>query len=55
MQYGDIVVILSDGDIYDKEYPEVLDLARRIKYKASTSIVVYTNNQVPFWKNIKME
>jgi len=55
MQYGDIVVILTDGDIYDKESPEVLDLARRIKYKASASVVVFTHSEVPFWKNVKME
>jgi predicted metal-dependent peptidase len=55
MQYGDIVVVLTDGDIWDKEEPEVLELARMIKHKASTSLVVYTNNPVPFWKNIKID
>jgi predicted metal-dependent peptidase len=54
MQYGDIVVVLTDGDIWDKEDPEVLETARMIKHKASTSLVVYTNNPVPFWKNIKI-
>jgi predicted metal-dependent peptidase len=54
MQYGDIVVVLTDGLIYDKETPEVIELARRIKSKASTCLVVYTESPVPFWKNIKM-
>jgi predicted metal-dependent peptidase len=55
MNYGDIVTILTDGDIWDKNKPEVLEIARKIKFKASTALVVYTISEVPFFKNIKLE
>jgi len=55
MNYGDVVTVLTDGEIWDKNKPEVLELARKIKFKASTTLVIYTISEVPFFKNIKLE
>ena len=45
MEYGSTIIILTDGDIDDKNSKEVSDLCIRLSRKASAAVVGYTLNK----------
>jgi predicted metal-dependent peptidase len=59
MKPGDIVVVLTDGYIYDKHEEKTRDLAVRIAGKsgASISIFLWTGEEVrmPGWRSVRLE
>jgi len=56
MRHGDLVVVLTDGEIWDVEEPETKLLAEQVRNKASTAIFVTTSKDCiwPGWKNIRL-
>jgi predicted metal-dependent peptidase len=45
MEYGSTIIILTDGDIDDKNSKEVSDLCIRLSRKASAAVIGYTLNK----------
>ena len=43
IEFGDVVIILTDGEIFDKDYREVSVLCKAVVRKASVAIVGYTS------------
>jgi len=57
MKPGDIVVVLTDGYIYDKTDAKTRDLAARIAGRAGASIFLWTGEEVsmPGWRSVRLE
>jgi Mg-chelatase subunit ChlD len=57
MRLNDMVVILSDGDIYDLEKDETKELFSNIAKRSSVSVFVSTHREVniPGWRFIRLE
>jgi predicted metal-dependent peptidase len=57
MKPGDIVVVLTDGYIYDKTDAKTRDLAARIAGRSGASIFLWTGEEVsmPGWRSIRLE
>ena len=57
MRLNDMVVILSDGDIYDLESDETKELFSNIAKRSSVSVFVSTHREVniPGWRFIRLE
>lgn len=58
MRYGDVVIVLTDGEIYDIEYDETSSLLRAVSSKASVAVMA-TTHRVPKlpngWRIVKIE
>jgi len=57
MKPGDIVVVLTDGYIYDKADAKTRDLAARIAGRSGVSIFLWTGEEVsmPGWRSVRLE
>jgi predicted metal-dependent peptidase len=58
MKFGDMVVILTDGDIFDGNEPSTQDLFRKVGQKSMVAIFATIIDQVHLthkWKKIKIE
>lgn len=54
MRVGDVVLILTDGEIYDIDNPETRELLRKIKARASLVLCVTTMKPIPGVRNITL-
>ena len=57
MRAGDMVVVLTDGYIYDIKERETKDLMARVAAKASAAIFLWTGAEVraPGWRSLELE
>ena len=56
MRYKDIVLVLTDGEIYDLESESVQQLLAQIAHRASVCafLTVSKENDIPSWRSIKL-
>jgi len=57
MKVGDMVVVLTDGCIYDKNDSKTRDLMARIAARAAASVFLWTEEEVkaPGWRSVRLE
>jgi predicted metal-dependent peptidase len=57
MKGGDMVVVLTDGYIYDKTEEKTRDLMARIAARAAASVFLWTGEEVkaPGWRSVRLE
>jgi predicted metal-dependent peptidase len=58
MHYGDVVVVLSDFNIYDADEPETVRLAREVAHRAGVAVAATVGASPPArwgWRTVRVE